>query len=60
MATSDAADTSDEEMRKLLKPKPTADQVAEALRKSYTQADQEVKIIKEVSKMACCRGHEMN
>lgn len=48
MASSDAADTSDEEMRKLLKPKPTADQVAEALRKSYAQTGQEVKIVKEL------------
>jgi hypothetical protein len=55
MAPSDAADTSDEEMRKLLKPKPTANQVVEALRKGYAQAGQEIKIIKEVSKRACCR-----
>jgi hypothetical protein len=55
MASSDEADSSDEVMRKLLKPIPTADQVAEALRISYAQADQEVKIVKAVSKMACCR-----
>ena len=54
MASSNAADTLDEEMRKLLKPKPTADQVAKALHQSHAQVDQEVKITKELSTMARC------
>ena len=54
MASSNAADTLDEEMRKLLKPKPTADQVAKASHQSHAQVDQEVKITKELSTMARC------
>jgi Ser/Thr protein kinase RdoA (MazF antagonist) len=41
-------DPSDEEMRKLLKPTPSADQVLEVLKHRYAQPAQEIKLVREL------------
>jgi Ser/Thr protein kinase RdoA (MazF antagonist) len=45
---SSGKEPSDEEMRKLLKPNPSEDQVVAALKESYAESGQEVKIVKEL------------
>lgn len=46
--SSSEKEPSDEEMRKLLKPNSTPDQVVAALKKSYAKPGQEVKMVKEL------------
>ena len=48
MASNNNEEPSDEEMRKLLKPNPSADQVVQVLLKSYVEPEQQVKIVKEL------------
>lgn len=48
MSFEDAEEPSDEKMRKLLLPKPSDEQVIEAVSKSYAKAGSDVKIVKKL------------
>eukprot|EP00980_Cylindrotheca_fusiformis_P017910 scaffold5682_cov140-Cylindrotheca_fusiformis.AAC.21 len=48
MISAEGKEPSDEEMRKLLLPKPSNEQLIAALTKSFAKAGQDVKIVKEL------------